>query len=909
MALLLSFLRALSLPAFNTLICALAFAFGAAPEAQAQQTYGQPRKLLEFTQPCCAVEVVALDMNHDGLEDLLVGSTRIPLQDVAMPLQVLLNNGQGGYTDGTAIVFDGPIPAMVSPRKTITADFNGDGRLDVYIADHGYDAEPFPGAPSKLLLSKPNGKYYDASANLNQRVAFTHSAAAADIDGSGRIAIYAGNIFGQARVGPELLLNDGSGRFTPVTGRIPAELTNIDNKRFTASEFIDVNSDRCPDLILGGDGAYNNTRSEVLLNDCAGRFTPKPNAIPAPTIAGGIVVDMVATKIGPSGKPDLLLAMTPSSPLFYEGRAIQVLINNGDGTFRDETAQRINLRQDTKNWIREIYLIDTNGDCFLDVVPQFSGGGGHEARIYVNDGMGRFTEQTGIAPPNVFSVAVPVDTFANGKFSFISRGGDAFYMVDATGGQACERRPAAVFSTAQADSRSYLRFANTGASVGRASVTLKDPASGVVLARWLSPPIAPGASSQHFIQDLETTLSIATKPSFLSLSIYANFDGLFQSVLWRPADGTLTNLSTCDTGIGTSGRTLINVHSSLLDQDYPSTIIVKNQGTPASATLNIFDATTGARLGAYTTPPIPGGGGLRLPIATIERDANINPGTTRFHFAIKLQESYSGYLQHLVENKRAGVFTDMTTTCALGATPVRQSVIAAASPQVPSVFSTLQSNLQSFVRLHNAGAAVASTRIDLLDDQTGALLGQWATPAIAAGAARQIAIAEIEQAIGAGSNRPGRYTARVQPFPSGYVQHVLWRPDNGTLTNLSTCNGGVTGNAQTLINVHSTLLDYGYPSTVVITNTGTAQTSVQLGVFDSASGNRLGTYRSAPIAAGGQAFVSVASLEAEAGISAGATIYQYNLAAENAFTGFLQHLVTNKQAGVITDMTTVCRLD
>ena len=49
------------------------------------------------------------------------------------------------------------MPAPIGPRKIVVADFNGDGWPDIFIADFGLDASPFPGNHNWLLLSARAG--------------------------------------------------------------------------------------------------------------------------------------------------------------------------------------------------------------------------------------------------------------------------------------------------------------------------------------------------------------------------------------------------------------------------------------------------------------------------------------------------------------------------------------------------------------------------------------------------------------------------------------------------------------------------------------------------------------------------------------------------------------------------------
>jgi hypothetical protein len=409
------------------IVCALWTVMLSAIKAAAGQTqYGLPIKVAPFAQAGSVDEMAVLDMNGDGFDDVLAASTYFsPRQNVSIPIQILLNDGHGGFFDGTSQVITGSVPKAVNP-KLVVADFNGDGKPDIFIADGGLDEDPWPGAQSILLLSIPDSHYVDATANLPQQLAYTYKAAAADIDGSGHMAIYLGNIL---PIGPQLLLNDGTGHFTISTGRLPAAQSDLQQNTYFSSQFVDVNGDGCPDLVLGGNV---NTESVVLINDCTGHFALLANALPAKLFSDGITEDIKPVKLGSSGKPDLLLSFTHQTP-FYQGRAIQVLINNGDGTFHDESAQRLGFQEDTGNFLKYIHLVDTNGDCSIDIFPEFLGPHGNEVRIYTNDGTGHFTRQT-TGLPSVFFAPHPIDVNHNGKIGFISNGGDGFYLTPVISG-------------------------------------------------------------------------------------------------------------------------------------------------------------------------------------------------------------------------------------------------------------------------------------------------------------------------------------------------------------------------------------------------------------------------------------------------------------------------------------------
>jgi hypothetical protein len=179
-------------------------------------------------------------------------------------------------------------------------------------------------------------------------------------------------------------LNDGLGGFSVAAGLLPAEQTDLFLNNYTASQFADVNNDAFPDLILGQGNP--NRPSHVLLNDGAGHFAQMETPLP-PTIFAPIQqpMDIKAADINGDGYLDLFLVDTRNT---YIGRYIQVLINNGDGTFRDETAARLPQKTD-EGWLRHVDLLDLNYDGHLDIVGAAMEG---PHVFYLNNGQGVFGE-------------------------------------------------------------------------------------------------------------------------------------------------------------------------------------------------------------------------------------------------------------------------------------------------------------------------------------------------------------------------------------------------------------------------------------------------------------------------------------------------------------------------------------
>lgn len=364
----------------------LALVASAAGAVEAVPRFGPPRVVATASGVGGMSEQEAGDLNGDGLADVVVTRLAFPIAYATFPIGVFLADGRGGFTDGSSM-FAGPIPRTQHGRQIVIADFNGDRRNDIFVADHGYDGPPYPGHPNTLVLSTSDGRLADASGNLPPSSGFSHSAAAADVDRDGDVDLYVGNLCCGDRTPPELLLNDGSGRFTRSSGRLPAAQADPRLNRYTRSLFLDANGDGAPDLVLG---AENNTPSSaVLLNDGAGRFEAVPNALPPKAFGPtGITISLAALDANRDGKIDLIAGFQRAD---FSGRLLQVLIGNGDGTFRDETAALLPTQNEGPSLPYAIRVADLDGDGCSDFGVALSQGPQNERPpIYVADAAGVF---------------------------------------------------------------------------------------------------------------------------------------------------------------------------------------------------------------------------------------------------------------------------------------------------------------------------------------------------------------------------------------------------------------------------------------------------------------------------------------------------------------------------------------
>ena len=394
------------------LTCSITTASMAAPSVSGYFTPLPPRVIdSSFSTSYRSSDVVTADLNGDGHQDLIMLGADYPQIGVTSyaprPGRVYWGNGQGGFTAATESQFPLSTLNTVHPRKVLTADLNGDGRLDVFVANHGWDTEPFPGEQNRLYLSQPDGTWRDATASLPQLSDYTHTAAIGDVDGDGRPDIYVGNMQGRTGILPYMLMNQGNGQFTLDRSRLPVGegegLHAPSGHRSPGANLADLDGDGAPDLIVTADTGGLTKHTTVYWNR-AGRFSDADKTLlPENAMFAGnhIDLDAQAIDVNGDGRPDIVLAGTQYAP-FYEGWFVQILINQGDRSFIDETASRLppatmsggTRNPDTTPWPVWIRGLDFNGDGFPDFavdlvrtlkIKQT------QPIVWLNDGTGHFT--------------------------------------------------------------------------------------------------------------------------------------------------------------------------------------------------------------------------------------------------------------------------------------------------------------------------------------------------------------------------------------------------------------------------------------------------------------------------------------------------------------------------------------
>lgn len=305
-----------------------------------------------------SMDVVAVDIDRDNDLDII-------LANEFQPNTILLNNGKGIFTKGTA----GNLPQIVRDSEDIAyADFNNDGFIDLVFCSED-DIVLGKTNVHEYYLGDGKGKFTIAPYKLPDTEA--NAVATADINRDGFHDIILGN-----KGINTVLINDGKGNFSIENNRLP----NIERTTQDIA-LADVNKDGYLDLFEA-----NENGNLLHHGDSLGFFTnvtdthlPKDLNIETRKVSFGDV----------DGDNDLDIFLSNVAFIVGKNPQNRLFINDGTGKFADGTDER--LPADFDHTIDAIFEdIDLDEDLDIVIANVF----GSPIRIYVNDGTGYFADET-----------------------------------------------------------------------------------------------------------------------------------------------------------------------------------------------------------------------------------------------------------------------------------------------------------------------------------------------------------------------------------------------------------------------------------------------------------------------------------------------------------------------------------
>jgi hypothetical protein len=364
------------------------------------------------------------DFNADGWEDLISqaalnnGHTR----DTKPGPVIFLNDGKGGLYRDDAIFVNGKSEDLYGGYRLGVADFNGDGKDDFVISVMGMiSREPQnykESIPERipLYLSTEDGKLQDASHQIEGQEdggpiptwQFGHDLAVGDIDGDGDQDFFQGH---------HLFINNGEGVFSqgslPVSwpGYFPIGSSLID----------DFDGDGIGDLLISYSYGDIGSQSWLFLSDGDSGMEQRTGILNPEGFYGPINTNYnhaASHDIDGDGDKDIVHGQTRIEP-YYRGRALQILINDGNGNFSDESDQRIEQTDIASevdgvgSWGEgAVRLLDVNGDGHIDIFDRNSAKGGYDngIDIWLNNGAGQFIR----VPQSDYPYVEPRDLLVRG---------------------------------------------------------------------------------------------------------------------------------------------------------------------------------------------------------------------------------------------------------------------------------------------------------------------------------------------------------------------------------------------------------------------------------------------------------------------------------------------------------------
>jgi hypothetical protein len=281
--------------------------------------------------------VMLADVNHDGHLDILVANVD------SETLTVLLGDGKGHFVDATGA----SIATGKAPNDIAVGDFNGDGNLDLVIANTG---TPY----LTILLGDGKGGFKPSphSPFATTSRPHVHGVAAGDFNGDGKLDVVTDS-WGNNQI--LMFAGDGAGNLN-----LPGKTFDVGKRPYERLRVADFNKDGIPDVVTTD---LDQNAVTILLGDGHGGFR---EARGSPFAAGMAPWAMAIDDVNKDGNLDLVVI--PYAPDVKDAKQIgmTVLMGDGKGGFRTMRGSPFSLAGCEGPQL--VASGDLNGDGLRDVV-------------------------------------------------------------------------------------------------------------------------------------------------------------------------------------------------------------------------------------------------------------------------------------------------------------------------------------------------------------------------------------------------------------------------------------------------------------------------------------------------------------------------------------------------------------
>ena len=234
-------------PLFTPVDSSRAPRFAQLPRAGAVDFSVQP--LLPYMLSRHGPPVAVADVDGDGLDDVFAGGGS------GAVAALFLQRTDGSFTRSTRAQ-PWAADSSYDDWGALFFDANGDGRPDLYVASGGYQLAPGdPRLQDRLYLNKGNGVFARDDRALPPMLTSTAAVRAADFNGDGRLDLFVGGRLtprSYPSPAPSYILRNDGDHFTDVTAQVAPELARPGGM-VTDAAWIDFDGDGRVDLVTVGE--------------------------------------------------------------------------------------------------------------------------------------------------------------------------------------------------------------------------------------------------------------------------------------------------------------------------------------------------------------------------------------------------------------------------------------------------------------------------------------------------------------------------------------------------------------------------------------------------------------------------------------------------------------------------------